>query len=1512
MSVKGEKEQLRHIQSVIKELPAAHLRTLEYLSRHLSHLATLSHLTNMHARNLALVWAPNLLRCKDMEQASSCSGDSAFLEVRVQQSVVEFILKHTLHIFGPSADERTPHREAPGAMVAEKYATLPVSCATSCGSLKLMSLEEAQARSLGASHPARQRENSLPDTRMAATLYHTVIDLNDSKRKLSSKSSKRWKSIFGLGRSAKLSRNGSVLVRAQDNEKAAIRPSKSMDSICSLSLGDGDMPSAGNSGGSSSGGGACNGLPIKSRTLGSEADFSLSEENLKVWGFSPKSPKKSVSSAASSPSNTTSSEVGNTATTSQKTLPEQLKVFKGDEASGSFRPTSPKNRRMLFSSSSHHSSGGGTIVGSAPHLSFFPLESPSLSPRHQRKALNISEPFAVSVPLRVSAVISANSTPCRPGGSTSSSLNPNQGLKPAKVLCPPEPGHTGGQSAPDASPTSTPKPTLPSHPSPAKGEGEALTPPPGTSHDVTGATVGASGSASVMKEEGAFHQDAAAAQGTRAASLHPSKCLLAGLEEMLCEVGASPPQVPVQDHPMPKIQSHSQSDLIPNPTPKILGEGATPEPSDSGPSAVSNMPLNLTSTKDPSAGSAPSRTRTATTPTLAQESDLVYKHGTDAQALVVTVPPQTSNESQPSSAAPLSEPSYTREGKGRAPQSDTDVGPSGLTPERRRSGSGELVDVCDDGNLQKNPVNRDEMTTESQMGIQGETQKGSMTTVRPENELQILKNIPEENLVSVQPSNLNSPGTFSPSDSLLVSADQSAQTPADTATHQAPPLLEFGPPLSHLGALRETDILSDLEEILTSTPNQSDTQASTKDHKKEPVLVGPAVSLQTSCEAEGKAKDLNARGHDMATSETTPTVVKVLGDVKPDVPGKMSLNETLSETKKEDKDTCLVKVEEREQKSRRKGKERKQKEREKEKGLDQVELWEDLMHTQWVTSPLHTPTIEEMFSGLANQNKKSVSQATVPQLPPEAVQPPKMAGPSPKMAAVSRRNEATACRRNSSPLIPLHQSEGRAETSQNALVQWALKVPASTAAATRRFQRQASYDSSLYPSSRLHPFPEQRLASRPSGSLASAATRHRPCSLDLERDLDFVFDTHGNLSSHPRVIRDISNQPNSQQNVPDVSTMKDQSHLVGHRDLGSVPWHTSTGDSADFSEELELFLCNPRAPARRNSAPPPVGVASVRAPLTIRTSQAKAVPVIPPKVQYSSVPGSTGPDLKNIPDRRKDSRNDPEGHKDSRNVPEGRKDSKTAEEKLCGSIAVATAEVHPPLSSGAEEERENREPVPQVPPSPTAMPASPCSPPSPAPTDPLALRRKHSPSVEPSYPDQMHLPLSSSALLRQRPSFRNRPRPQSLVLFSPPFPIMDPPNNAPMAPPSSSFSSSSASLSSARPHSKASTGLGRAASFWDRPSHRQEESQSPRRDKSGCSGHAPEGSTRERVENRKGSEGAAVVLRGGSASGSGSGGCGKMTLPKSGQRLETSPSSCFYQPQRRSMVLDNRASRQIE
>lgn len=48
--------------TLLKKKKMNHYRTLEYLIRHLAHIASFSSKTNMHARNLALVWAPNLLR----------------------------------------------------------------------------------------------------------------------------------------------------------------------------------------------------------------------------------------------------------------------------------------------------------------------------------------------------------------------------------------------------------------------------------------------------------------------------------------------------------------------------------------------------------------------------------------------------------------------------------------------------------------------------------------------------------------------------------------------------------------------------------------------------------------------------------------------------------------------------------------------------------------------------------------------------------------------------------------------------------------------------------------------------------------------------------------------------------------------------------------------------------------------------------------------------------------------------------------------------------------------------------------------------------------------------------------------------------------------------------------------------------------------------------------------------------------------------------------------------------
>lgn len=129
------------------------------------------------------------------------------------------------------------------------------------------------------------------------------------------------------------------------------------------------------------------------------------------------------------------------------------------------------------------------------------------------------------------------------------------------------------------------------------------------------------------------------------------------------------------------------------------------------------------------------------------------------------------------------------------------------------------------------------------------------------------------------------------------------------------------------------------------------------------------------------------------------------------------------------------------------------------------------------------------------------------------------------------------------------------------------------------------------------------------------------------------------------------------------------------------------------------------------------------------------------------------------------------------------------------------------------------------------------------------LRRKRSANGD----TFMDRPRPERSSLLQRSSFRNRPRPQSLILFSPPFPIMDYP-------------------SVGDDNKQALSPIKAETSPFDAYAN-------------------------ELAENLKTTEG--VTLR------------NKMTLPKSGQRLETS-TSCFYQPQRRSMIFDNRSNRQIE
>ncbi|XP_074896743.1 rho GTPase-activating protein 30 isoform X2 [Buteo buteo] len=205
-----EEARLVKIKEVLKELPVPHYRTLEFLMRHLLHMASYSSQTNMHARNLAIVWAPNLLRSKDIE-ATGFNGTAAFMEVRVQSIVVEFILTHVEQLFGDA----------------------PLHGGESLRRSLLLG-----GGGTGDGQP--------PPYHVPATLsqgdgpppirpYHTIIELSDHRRKGSIKA-KKWRSIFNLGRSSHEAKRKLVKVEEKDDKcgKITLRPAKSMDSLSSV------------------------------------------------------------------------------------------------------------------------------------------------------------------------------------------------------------------------------------------------------------------------------------------------------------------------------------------------------------------------------------------------------------------------------------------------------------------------------------------------------------------------------------------------------------------------------------------------------------------------------------------------------------------------------------------------------------------------------------------------------------------------------------------------------------------------------------------------------------------------------------------------------------------------------------------------------------------------------------------------------------------------------------------------------------------------------------------------------------------------------------------------------------------------------------------------------------------------------------------------------------------------------------------------------------------------------
>ncbi|OBS82764.1 hypothetical protein A6R68_23251 [Neotoma lepida] len=150
-------------------------------------------------------------------EASGFNGTAAFMEVRVQSIVVEFILTHVDQLFGGAS------LSAGADLLESGWKSLPGARASG-GS------EDLMPRSLPYHLPSiLQAGDGPPQIRP----YHTIIEIAEHKRKGSLKV-RKWRSIFNLGRSGHETKR-KLPLRAEDREeksnKGTLRPAKSMDSL---------------------------------------------------------------------------------------------------------------------------------------------------------------------------------------------------------------------------------------------------------------------------------------------------------------------------------------------------------------------------------------------------------------------------------------------------------------------------------------------------------------------------------------------------------------------------------------------------------------------------------------------------------------------------------------------------------------------------------------------------------------------------------------------------------------------------------------------------------------------------------------------------------------------------------------------------------------------------------------------------------------------------------------------------------------------------------------------------------------------------------------------------------------------------------------------------------------------------------------------------------------------------------------------------------------------------------
>ena len=206
----SDDQRLVLLRDVVQQLPPPNYRTLEYLSRHLYRVSLRGNDTGMTAKNVAIVWAPNLLRSKSIE----IGGVAALQGVGVQAVVTEYLIRYCELIF----NDKMPSYDLPAPETVKKPVQRPKSLAISTPT-KLLSLEEARSRALAANMINAgvidgtikvDNQKYIEVGGGAATLpqkYHTVIDLPrrgvNGSTKGTRKSPMAWKAIFTSGKTKK-------------------------------------------------------------------------------------------------------------------------------------------------------------------------------------------------------------------------------------------------------------------------------------------------------------------------------------------------------------------------------------------------------------------------------------------------------------------------------------------------------------------------------------------------------------------------------------------------------------------------------------------------------------------------------------------------------------------------------------------------------------------------------------------------------------------------------------------------------------------------------------------------------------------------------------------------------------------------------------------------------------------------------------------------------------------------------------------------------------------------------------------------------------------------------------------------------------------------------------------------------------------------------------------------------------------------------------------------------------